>query len=111
MRTIIKKLAIHFDERVPTIEVEDSLSVDNYYQLSEEEIQTEHKDDTLKLLQFDPDMEYHLLVAFKMVSEFSLSFGGTNGSDSFNNIDERIYVDKIDLLDVYAMPSLNDLDI
>ena len=111
MRTLVKKIFIHFDEGVPTIEVEDSLSVDNYYQLSEEEIQTEHKDDILKLLQFDPSMDYHLLIAFRMVSEFSLSLGGVNGTDSFTGFDTRIYVDKIDLLDIYAMPSLDDLDI
>ena len=64
MRTIIKKLFIHFDEGVPTIEVEDSVSL-----------------------------------------------GGINGTDSFTGFDTRIYVDKIDLLDVYAMPSLDDLDI
>ena len=106
MRTLVKKLFIHFDEGVPTIEVEDGLSLDNYYQLSEEEIQTEHKDDILKLLQFDPDMEYHLLVAFRMVSKISLSSNGANGTDSLGSFDETIYVDKINLLDVRAMPSL-----
>ena len=111
MRTLVKKIFIHFDEGVPTIEVEDSLSVDNYYQLSEEEIQTEHKDDILKLLQFDPSMDYHLLVAFQMVSEVSLSSNGTNGTDSFGGIDETIYVDKINLLDVRAMLNLANLDI
>ena len=111
MRTLVKKIFIHFDEGIPTIEVEDSLSVDNYYQLSEEEIQTEHKDDILKLLQFDPSMDYHLLVAFQMVSEVSLSSNGTNGTDSFDGIDETIYVDKINLLDVRAMLNLANLDI
>lgn len=111
MRTLVKKIFIHFDEGIPTIEVEDSLSVDNYYQLSEEEIQTEHKDDILKLLQFDPSMDYHLLVAFQMVSEVSLSSNGTNGTDSFGGIDETIYVDKINLLDVRAMLNLANLDI
>ena len=111
MRTLVKKIFIHFDEGIPTIEVEDSLSVDNYYQLSEEEIQTEHKDDILKLLQFDPSMDYHLLVAFQMVSEVSLSSNGTNGTDSFGGFDETIYVDKINLLDVRTMPNLADLDL
>ncbi len=111
MRTLVKKIFIHFDEGIPTIEVEDSLSVDNYYQLSEEEIQTEHKDDILKLLQFDPSMDYHLLVAFQMVSEVSVSSNGTNGTDSFGGIDETIYVDKINLLDVRAMLNLANLDI
>ena len=111
MRTIIKKLFIHFDEGIPTIEVEDSLSVDNHYQLSEEEIQTEHKDDILKLLQFDPSMDYHLLVAFQMISEVSLSSNGANGTNSFSSFDERIYVDKINLLDVRAMLNLANLDI
>ena len=111
MRIIIKKLFVHFDEDIPTIEVEDGLSLDDHYQLSETDIQTEYKDDILKLQQFDTSMEYNLLIAFRMVSEFSLSTGGVNGTDSFTGFDERIYVDKIDLLDVYAMPSLADLDI
>ena len=51
-------------------------------------------------------MEYHLLVAFRMVSKISLSSNGTNGTDSFGSFDETIYVDKINLLDVRAMPSL-----
>ena len=106
MRIVIKKIFIHFDEGIPTIEVEDGLSLDNYYQLSEEEIQTEYKDDILKLLQFDSDMEYHLLVAFRMVSKISLSSNRVNGTDSFGSFDETIYVDKINLLDVRAMPSL-----
>lgn len=109
MRIIIKKLFIHFDEGFPTIEVGDSLSLDNYYQLLEKEIQTEYKDDILKLLQFDPSMDYHLLVAFRMVSEISLSSNGTNGTDSFGGLDEVIYIDKINLLDVRAMPSLADI--
>ena len=111
MRTIIKKLFIHFDADIPTIEVEDGLSLDDHYQLSETDIQTEYKDDILKLQQFDTSMEYNLLIAFRMVSEFSLSLGGVNGTDSFTGFDTRIYVDKIDLLDVHAMPSLDDLDI
>lgn len=109
MRIIIKKLFIHFDEGFPTIEVGDSLSLDNYYQLLEKEIQTEYKDDILKLLQFDPSMDYHLLVAFRMVSEISLSSDGANGTDSFSGLDEVVYVDKINLLDVRAMPSLADI--
>ena len=116
MRIIIKKLFVHFDKDIPTIEVEDGLSLDDHYQLSETDIQTEYKDDILKLLQFDTSMEYNLLIAFRMVSEFSvsefsLSTGGVNGTDSFTGFDERTYVDKIDILDVYAMPSLADLDI
>ena len=111
MRIIIKKLFVHFDKDIPTIEVEDGLSLDDHYQLSETDIQTEYKDDILKLLQFDTSMEYNLLIAFRMVSEFSLSLGGVNGTDSFTGFDERTYVDKIDILDVYAMPSLADLDI
>ena len=111
MRTLVKKIFIHFDEGVPTIEIEDGLSLDDHYQLSETDIQTEYKDDILKLLQFDTSMEYNLLIAFRMVSEFSLSTGGVNGTDTFTCFDERTYVDKIDLLDVYAMPSLADLDI
>ena len=111
MRIIIKKLFVHFDEDIPTIEVEDGLSLDDHYQLSETDIQTEYKDDILKLLQFDPSMDYHLLVAFQMVSEVSLSSNGTNGTDSFGGIDETIYVDKINLLDVRAMLNLANLDI
>lgn len=110
MRIIIKRLFVHFDEGRPFIEVEKTLSLDDHYQLSEDDIQTEHKDDILKLLQFDASMEYHLLVAFRMVSEISLSTGGTNGTDSFGGFDETTYVDKINLLDVLAMPSLADLD-
>ena len=111
MKIIIKKLFVHFDKDIPTIEIEDGLSLDDHYQLSETDIQTEYKDDILKLLQFDTSMEYNLLIAFRMVSEFSLSTGSINGTDSFTGFDERTYVDKIDILDVYAMPSLADLDI
>lgn len=110
MRIIIKKLFVHFDEGKPWIEVEKTLSLDDYYQLTEEDIQAEYKDDILKLLQFDPSMEYHLLVAFRMVSEISLSSGGADGTDSFGGFEETICVDKINLLDVCAMPSLADLD-
>lgn len=109
MRIIIKKLFIHFDEGKPWIEVEKTLSLDDYYQLTEEDIQTEYKDDILKLLQFDPSMEYHLLVAFRMISEISLSSSGANGADSFGGFDETIHVDKINLLDVRAVPSLADI--
>ena len=109
MRIIIKKLFVHFDEGKPWIEVEKTLSLDDNYQLSEDAIQTEYKDDILRLLQFDPSMEYHLLVAFRMVSEVSLSPSGTNGADSFGGFDETTYVDKINLLDVRAVPSLADI--
>lgn len=109
MRIIIKKLFIHFDEGKPWIEVEKTLSLDDYYQLTEEDIQTEYKDDILKLLQFDPSMEYHLLVAFRIISEISLSSSGANGADSFGGFDETIHVDKINLLDVRAVPSLADI--
>lgn len=109
MRIIIKKLFVHFDEGAPWIEVEKTLSLDDYYQLTEEEIQTEYKDDILKLLQFDPSMDYYLLVAFRMVSEVSLSSGGVDGVDSFGGFDETICVDKINLLDVRAMPSLANI--
>ena len=109
MRTIIKKLFVYFDEDRPFIEVEKTLSLDDNYQLSEDDIQTKYKDDILKLLQFDTSMKYHLLVAFRMVSEISLSPNGANGTDSFTGFDETIYVDKINLLDVRAMPNLENL--